>query len=90
LSVREYYDPDNVAFQAVVARSESGALRVRWQPAPDAPPEITYPSLLVFRAYQAVVADWEGEEFTTAVATTLRKGPDGPTLEQLALEHGLW
>lgn len=85
---RKLYDPDMVCFQAVVT-DDNGTPKVLWQKTDDVEPEVIPPSLVTFRAYQVIEPGWD-KEFTTAVGTSFTKGKDGPTLEELAVEKGLW
>jgi len=86
---RDRYNPDEICFQAVVTINGLDTPKVTWQEAEDAEPEVIPPSLVTFRAYQVIAPGWD-KEFTTAVGTSFTKGREGPTLEELALDHGLW
>ena len=86
---RDLYDPDKIYFQAVVATNGLDSPKVAWQASEDVEPEIIFPSLVAFHAYQVISPGWE-DEFTTAVGSSFTKEKDGPTLEELATQHGLY
>lgn len=87
---RALYDPDAVAFQVVVHIDDvHSSPKFAWRAAEDQDAELLSPSAVAHRVYQSVT-DWEGERFYFPVAKSFTVKPDGPTLEQLATDHGVW
>ncbi len=87
---RHRYSPEDVAFQARVHAPSGTVPKLAWRPSPDADEEIVPPSLVIHRIYRDVFPEWDGAEFTTAVATSFTTEPGGKTLEQVALDSGVW
>jgi hypothetical protein len=85
---RELYDPDSLAFQVEVLASQTG-VKFAWRPDEQHEPELMSPSAVPCRVYE-VVTDWTGEHFYSPVARSFTTEPHGQTLEQLALEKGVW
>ena len=86
---RHLHDFNNPVFQVVVQASNGGTAKFAWRPDVGAEPELLSPSAVGRRVYQAVT-DWDGEPFSTAVASSFTLEPNGRTLEQLALDEGVW
>jgi hypothetical protein len=86
---KDLYDPDHPAFQVRVHAPGGAQPKLVWRASPDDPEEILSPSMVSYRLYCTVVPGWD-REFSTAVAPSFAVAPDGKTLEELALESGLW
>lgn len=86
---RERYNPDDVAFQVRVHAPGTGTPKLAWKASPDAPEEIFWPSVVPYHLYVALWKD-DRDEFTMPVAPSYEIEPGGKTLEQLAVESGLW
>jgi hypothetical protein len=90
---RERYDPDSPVFQVRVHTPPGAAPKLAWRATDEGPEEILSPSLVAYRVYCAALPDWDPEtkpEFATAVAGSFSVAPGGKTLEEIALEAGLW
>lgn len=86
---RGNYDPDSPVFQVRVHAPGGGAPKLAWRPTTDEAEEILAPSLVGQRIYCAVIDGWD-KEFNTPVAPNFAIAPDGKTLEDIALDEGLW
>jgi hypothetical protein len=86
---RDLFDPTKVAFQVTV-RSNGSNAKFAWRPEAEAPEKELPPSAIAYELYKAVLTDWAGQAFSTAVAATFTVEPDGKTLADVALDHGLW
>jgi hypothetical protein len=85
---RGVYEEGNQIFSGEVLCSTPPKLV--WRSAPNASPEEISPASLAHRVCQELL-DEEVEGFGTPVAEYFRLGtPDGPTLGELAAQHGLW
>jgi hypothetical protein len=86
---RDLYDANRVVFQVRVHAPNEAAPKLAWRASAEDAEEILSPSLVAQRIYQAVVPDWD-KEFATAVASNFAVSPGGKTLEDVALETGVW
>jgi hypothetical protein len=86
---RGKYDPDSPVFQVRVHAPGDGAPKLAWRATTDDAEEVLAPSLVGLRIYCAVIDGWD-EEFNTPVAANLAVVPGGKTLEDVALDEGLW
>jgi hypothetical protein len=86
---RERYDPDSPIFQARVHAPGDGQPKLAWRANDNDAEEILSPSVVPYKAYCAVLPGWT-KEFHTPVAPSFAVSPNGKTLEELALEAGLW
>lgn len=86
---RDLYDPSKPAFQVTV-RVNDGPTKFAWRPDADTPEQEFSPSAIAHELYKAVLDDWTGEPFSTAVATSFTVEPNGKTLADVALDEGLW
>lgn len=86
---RDLYDAHRVVFQVRVHAPDVGSPKLAWRASVDDAEEILSPSLVAHRIYHAVLPDWD-KEFTTAVASNFAVSPGGKTLEEVALETGVW
>ena len=60
-----------------------------WQPDPETPAQGYAPSAIAYEVNKAVY-DYDGDVYSTAVATTFTVQPDGKTLADIAFDEGLW
>jgi hypothetical protein len=86
---RDLYDAARVVFQVRVHAPDDAVPKLAWRANVEDAEEILSPSLVAQRIYQAVVPDWD-KEFTTAVAPNFAVSPGGKTLEDIALQTGVW
>ena len=86
---RGRYDPESIVFKVRVHAPGGTQPKLAWRATEDDPEEILAPSLVGQKIYCAVIPGWE-REFNTPVAPHFSIAPDGKTLEDLALEAGLW
>jgi hypothetical protein len=86
---RDLYDAGRVVFQVRVHAPDGAAPKLAWRANAEDAEEILSPSLVAQRIYHAVLPDWD-KEFTTAVASNFAVSPGGKTLEDVALETGVW
>lgn len=86
---RDLYDPDDPMFQVRVHAPGEGSPKLAWRPTADAPEQEFPPSLVPYQVYSALFPDWD-REFNTPVAPNFEIAPGGKTLEDVALEAGLW
>ncbi len=86
----QYYDAENVAFQARVHAPDNGTIKLAWRANAEAVEQILAPSLVAYNAWKSVIPEYEGDEYTTAVATSFTTSPGGQTLAQLAEATGAW
>lgn len=89
VSKRDLYDPDDPVFQVRVHAPGDGTPKFAWRPTADAPEQIFPPSVVGYQVYTALFPDWE-RDFNTPVAPNFEIEPGGKTLEDVALEAGLW
>jgi len=86
---RTRYDSDSTVFQVRVHAPGGVQPKLAWRASADDVEEILAPSLVGQRIYCAVIPGW-AKEFNTPVAPFFAVAPNGKTLEDLALEAGLW
>lgn len=86
---RDLYDPSAAPFQVIV-RVSNGSPKFAWRPDADAALQDFSPSAIAHEIYKALLDDWNGEPFSTAVATSFTIEPNGKTLADIALDEGLW
>jgi hypothetical protein len=86
---RDLYDSDSPIFRVRVHAPDGSQPKLAWQENEDDPEEILSPSAVAYRVYRCVVPGWT-KEFYSPVAPSFAVSPDGQTLEELALEAGLW
>ena len=84
---RHLYDPDNEIFTGTVRCTTPPKLL--WRRSPEDEPEAISPASLSYHVHEELI-DSSIEPFGTGVADNFTKGKGGPTLEELAIEHGLW
>jgi hypothetical protein len=87
---RHTYDPDESAFQVQLHADDGAAPRFAWRAKEGDEAQLLAPSAVCYHVYQELYPDRERAIFSTAVAGSFRVAPDGQTLEELALDHGLW
>ncbi len=83
--LREQWSPHDPLFQV---RVDAGTRKVRWKPSPD--DEELLISAASVAAHIESRATGEDRNYSTAVAASFSKGPNGPRLEDLLQENGLW
>jgi hypothetical protein len=86
---RHLFDPDNPIFQLTLDLSE-GSPKFRWRRSPDAPEELLWPSFAWFPILQEVLPGKHTDEVATSVYNRYSLEPGGPTLGEVAEEHGIW
>ncbi len=86
---RDLYDPLRTPFQVTI-RVTNGSPKFAWRPDPDAAEQEFSPSAIAHELYKALIDDWNGDPFSTAVATSFTIEPNGKTLADVALDEGLW
>ena len=86
---RNRWDPDSLIFRVRVHAPGGAQPKLAPRANEQDPEEILVPSAIPYRVYTAVVPGWS-KEFSSPVATSLSLAPGGKTLEELALESGLW
>jgi hypothetical protein len=86
---RDRWDPDSVVFQVRVHAPDGAQPKLAWRASESDPEEIYSPSTIPSHVYRTVLPGWT-KEFTTAVGPAFSITPDGKTLEEIALEEGLW
>ncbi|MDQ3434804.1 MAG: hypothetical protein M3481_09030 [Actinomycetota bacterium] len=86
---RDRWDPDSPVFQVRVHAPGGASPKLAWRASDDEPEEILSPSAIAYRVFCAVVPGWT-KEFSSPVAPSFSLSPGGKTLEDLALEEGLW
>jgi len=86
---RDLWDPDSFAFQVRVHAQGGGAPKLAWRASEADQDEILPPSAVAYRVFCEVVPGWT-KEFSAPVAQHFSVAPKGKTLEELALEEGLW
>lgn len=88
---RDRFDPDKQVFQVTVRKEDGGSgAKFEWQPDEATPAKMLSPSTVPYEVYKAVLPEWSGEAFNSPVATSFTVEPNGKTLEEIALEEGLW
>lgn len=86
---RDKWDPDSVVFQVRVHAPDGAQPKLAWRASESDPEEILPPSTIPYRIYRIVVPWWT-KEFTSPVGPAFSIAPGGKTLEEVALEEGLW
>jgi hypothetical protein len=86
---RGRYDADSLIFQVRVHAPAGVQPKLAWRAGDDDAEEILAPSVVGRRIYSAVIPGWE-KDFNTPVAQYFTVEPGGKTLEEIALEEGLW
>ena len=86
---RDKWDPDSVVFQVRVHAPDGAQPKLAWRASDLDPEEILPPSTIPAHVYRTVLPRWT-EEFTTPVGPSFSITPGGKTLEEVALEEGLW
>lgn len=86
---KHVWDPTNVAFRVVLDTS-GGQPKFRWRATPDSPEEVYAPSAAWFPIFQTVLPDKEYKDTGAPVFNHYSLTPAGPTLGEIALEHGVW
>jgi hypothetical protein len=86
---KHVWDPKNIAFRVVLDAS-GGQPRFRWRPTADSPEEVLAPSAAWFPIFQTVLPDKEYIDTGAPVFNHYSVEPEGPTLGEVALEHGVW
>jgi hypothetical protein len=86
---RAAYDPADVAFQVTLDASGDQP-KFAWQPSAEAPLEVVSPSTVIYRVLRHLFPDRDGGRRYLGVGRRFATAPDGPTLKEIALEHGLW
>lgn len=84
---RHLFKPDDPMFSAKVKTAHPPKLL--WRPTPDSDPQEVSPASLVHRICETLLGE-PVEGFGTGVANTYTLGKNGPTLEEVATEQGLW
>lgn len=84
---RHLFDPGDPMFSAEVKAAHP--TKLFWRPTPESQPEEISPASLAHRICETLL-DEAVEGFGTGVANTYTLGKNGPTLEEVAAEHGLW
>jgi hypothetical protein len=88
---RDRFDPDKQVFQVILRKEDGGpGAKFEWQPDDETPAKTLSPSTVPYEVYKAVLPDWNGEAFNFPVATSFTVEPNGKTLEEIALDEGLW
>jgi hypothetical protein len=90
LAHRDLFDPTKSAFQVTVRASNGAAAKFGWRRDPETPEKTFSPSAIAHEIYRTMLDDWDGDPFSTAVATSFTVDPDGKTLADIALDEGLW
>lgn len=85
--LRETFESGHVAFSGVVDAGQPR--RLVWRPTEEDEPRSVSPARLAYEAYTALTGE-DIEVFFTAVAENFTHEDTGKTLEELALEAGLW
>lgn len=85
--LRTAFESGHVAFSGVVASDQPR--RLAWHAAETEERQFVSPARLAYQAYVALTGE-EVEVFFTAVAENFTHEPTGKTLQELALEAGLW
>jgi hypothetical protein len=83
---RHLFEAGNPTFSGQVGKSSAKLL---WHRAPEAEVEEISPASLVHRICE-VLLDEQVDGFGTSVANNFTLGENGPTLEELATDNGLW
>ena len=86
---RDKWDPNSVVFQVRVHAPDGAPPKLAWRASESDPEEILPPSTIPSHIYRTVVPGWT-KEFTSPVGPAFSIEPGGKTLEELALEAGLW
>jgi hypothetical protein len=86
---KHLFDPDNSVFKVKLDVSE-GRPMFRWRRSPDASDELLSPSLAWFPIFQELLPGKYPDEFHTPVYSRYSLEPGGPTLGEVAEEHGIW
>lgn len=85
--LRDDWDPQNVLFQGVI--DAESPKKVLWRPTLDDEPILISPARMA-NLIQDHVSGEEATPWAHAVANGFTKGPDGPFLDEIALDRGLW
>jgi hypothetical protein len=86
---RGKWDPDSIVFQVRVHAPDGAQPKLAWRASESDPEEILPPSTIPSHVYRSVLPGWT-KEFTTPVGPAFSIAPGGKTLEEIALQEGLW
>jgi hypothetical protein len=86
---KHLFDPTNPIFEVTLDLSE-GKPMFRWRPSPDAPQELLVPSAAWWSIFQQLLPDAYPEPFYVPVHSRYSLEPGGPTLGEVAEQHGIW
>jgi hypothetical protein len=86
---KHLFDPENVVFQ-VSLEVRDGKPMFRWRRAPDAPEKVLSPSRAWFPIFQEVLPGKYMNEVASPVFNHFSLEPGGPTLGEIAEQHGIW
>jgi hypothetical protein len=86
---KHLFDPENPLFRLRLDVSQ-GRPMFSWRRSPDAPEELFFPSVAWFPILQALLPGKYTEEVATAVHNRYSLETGGPTLGEVAEEHGIW
>jgi hypothetical protein len=89
IDVKPVFDPDNIAFQVVLDAS-NGKPMFRWRSTPDAEDQVLSPSMTWFHILDTVLPGKYPTKNGSPVFNHYTIEPNGRTLGDLAVEHGVW
>lgn len=84
-TLRDKWDPHNTLFQV---RVDVQSRKVRWRPTAEEEELLLSPAMVSAHICQRETN--EEADYTTPVGGSFAKGTNGPVLEQLLRDHGLW
>ena len=87
--VKPVFDPNNVAFQVKLDVS-NGRPMFRWRPSPEAEEQLLSPAITWFHILNAVLPGKYTTRAGSPVFNHYTVEPNGQTLEEIAVEHGVW
>ena len=86
---RDLFDPSKEVFQVRVCAKDGTPAKFAWRPDAETPATEYAPSAIA-NAVSTAVYGYDGDAYSTAVATTFTVEPNGKTLADIALDEGLW
>lgn len=86
---KHVFDPENVAFRVILAAA-NGKPAFRWKASESGPEELLVPSEAWFYILDAVLPGRYTTKGGAPIYNHYSVDPGGPTLEEIALENGVW
>ncbi len=86
---RELFDANNIAFRLLLDAS-AGQPKFRWRASPESEEKVLWPTEAWFYIFGAVLPDRDWTYSNSSVFNHYSLEPGGPTLEEVARDHGVW